>query len=86
MKTGIDYIGISVGAMIFNQKRELFLSKRSQNVTNERGCWEIPGGKVDFGETLQKAIKREMLEEYGVDLVLLHQLPAQNHLLPKEKQ
>ena len=37
MKKGMDYIGVSCGAMIFNDKGELFLSKRSQNCKNERG-------------------------------------------------
>lgn len=86
MKIGVDYIGIAVGAMIFNSKGELFLSKRSKKATNEKGCWEIPGGKVNFGETLQRAIRREMKEEYGIDLALKHQLPAQNHILSKEGQ
>ncbi len=86
MKPGIDYVGISVGALIFNKKDEIFLTKRSRNAKNERGCWEAPGGGVEFGETLQDAIKREIKEEYGVDIELLDQLPAQNHLLPKENQ
>ena len=86
MKRGVDYIGVSVGAMIFNGRKELFLTKRGQQATNERGCWEIPGGGVEFSETLQVAIKREIKEEYGVDIILLQQLPAQNHILPKEKQ
>lgn len=86
MKRGIDYIGISVGAMIFNSKQELFLTKRGPHATNERGCWEIPGGGVEFGEKLQHAAKREIKEEYGVDIILLHQLPAQNHLISAEKQ
>ena len=86
MKPGIDYIGISVGALMFNNQGEIFLSKRSQNTKNERGCWEIPGGAVEFGETLQNAITREIKEEYGIDIILLHQLPAQNHLLPQENQ
>lgn len=86
MKPGHDFPGVSVGASIFNDQKELFLSKRSKNATNERGCWEKPGGKVDFGETLQAAIKREIREEYGVELELLEQLPAQNHLLPDEGQ
>jgi hypothetical protein len=30
MKKAIDYIGVSAGAMIFNDKGEVFLSKRSQ--------------------------------------------------------
>ncbi|MCR4329241.1 MAG: NUDIX domain-containing protein [Candidatus Roizmanbacteria bacterium] len=86
MKPGIDYIGISVGAMIFNDENELFLTKRGEHVTNERGCWEIPGGKVEFGETLQQAIKREIQEEYGVAIELIQQFPAANHLIPNEKQ
>lgn len=86
MKPGIDYIGVSAGAMIFNEKKELFLSKRSKNATNERGCWEVPGGKVNFGETLQDAVKREIKEEYGVDIELIEQFPAANHLIPSEKQ
>ncbi|NMB83945.1 NUDIX domain-containing protein [Candidatus Roizmanbacteria bacterium] len=86
MKPGIDYIGVAVGAMIFNGKRELFLTKRGKKATNERGCWEVPGGKVNFGETLQEAIKREMKEEYGVDIEVIEQLPAADHLIPDEKQ
>lgn len=86
MKPGIDYIGVSVGAMIFNEKNELFLTKRSKKATNERGCWEVPGGKVEFGETLEHAVKREIREEYGVDIELVKQFPAANHLIPAEKQ
>lgn len=86
MKAGIDYIGVSVGAMIFNDKKELLVCKRSQNAKNERGCWEIPGGAVEFGETLQDAIRREMKEELNVDIELVEQLPAANHLIPAEHQ
>lgn len=86
MKPGIDYIGVSVGALILSDKGELFLTKRGAKATNERETWEIPGGKVHFGETLAGAAKREMKEEYGVDLVLTYQLPAQDHLIPNEKQ
>jgi ADP-ribose pyrophosphatase YjhB (NUDIX family) len=34
----------------------------------EAGCWGLPGGKVDFGETLEAAARRETIEELGVDL------------------
>lgn len=86
MKPGVDYIGVSVGALIFNPKGEIFLAKRSQHTKNERGCWEAPGGTVEFGETLEHAIKREIKEEHGVDIQLTTQLPSQNHLLSQEKQ
>jgi 8-oxo-dGTP diphosphatase len=86
MKKGVDYIGVSAGAMVFNDKGELFLSKRSQHCKNERGHWETPGGGVEFGETLERAVRREMLEEYGTDIELIEQFAAADHLIPAEGQ
>lgn len=86
MKAGVDYIGVAVGLFIINDEGKVFLTKRSKNATNERGTWEIPGGKVHFGETLQDAAKREAKEEYGIDIGLIEQFPAQNHLIGEEKQ
>ncbi len=86
MKNGVDYIGVSVGAMILNSKGEVFLAKRGKKAKNERGCWENPGGGVEFGETLEKAVLREIKEEYGIKIELLEQFPAHDHILPKEKQ
>lgn len=31
-----------------------------------KGLWCIPGGKVEFGESLQQAAEREILEETGI--------------------
>lgn len=86
MKAGIDYIGVAVGIFILNDDGKVFLTKRSVKTTNERGTWEIPGGKVHFGETLEVAAKREAKEEYGIDIRLIEQFPAQNHLIPSERQ
>jgi mutator protein MutT len=86
MKPGRDYIGVGVGAMIFNDKGEMLLCKRGQAAKNERGCWECPGGSIEFGETMAEAIKREIKEELGVDIRLEYQLRAIDHLIPAEKQ
>lgn len=86
MKPGVDYIGVAVGVFILNEEGQVFLTKRSHNATNERGTWEIPGGKVDFGETLESAVKREAKEEYGIEVEIIEQFPAKNHLIPEENQ
>ena len=86
MKAGVDFIGVSVGAMMINREGKIFLSKRSKNVRNEAGHWEVPGGQVEFGETLQDAVKREMREELDIDIELLEQLPAANHIIPADHQ
>lgn len=34
----------------------------------EVGSWTIPGGRVEAGETLSRAVEREVLEETGLDV------------------
>ena len=86
MKKGVDYIGVSAGVMIFNEKGELFLSKRSQQVKNESGCWETPGGSVELQEKLADAAKREVREEYGAEIEIIKQFPAEDHIIPADGQ
>jgi mutator protein MutT len=63
-------IRVSVAALIFNAEGAVFLSKRGAKARNERGCWEFPGGKIEFGEALHDALKREIREEYGIEIVV----------------
>lgn len=86
MRPGYDYIGVGVGAMVFNPAGRVFLAQRGPRATNERGCWEYPGGKVGFGETLVEAITREMREEYDLTISVIELLGVFDHILPEEQQ
>lgn len=37
--------------------------------------WEFPGGKVDFGETPEESVRREILEETGVEVSVKELIP-----------
>jgi ADP-ribose pyrophosphatase YjhB (NUDIX family) len=52
---------LAVNAVVFNEKNEVLLAKRTDN-----GLWCIPGGHVDLGETLVQACLRELFEETGL--------------------
>ena len=86
MKPGIDYIGVAVGAILFNQAGEVFLSRRGPKATNERDTWEFPGGKVDYGERMTDAVRREFAEEYSMVIEVGELLDVDDHILPDEGQ
>ncbi len=86
MKVGTDCIGVGVGALIFNKHGQVLLSLRGSKAKNERGKWEIPGGAVEFGETLEQALKREVKEELGIEIEVITMLQVADHILPEENQ
>jgi 8-oxo-dGTP diphosphatase len=86
VKRGVEYIGVGVGAIIVDDAGRLFLARRGPQAKNERGLWEFPGGSVEFGERLADALKREMREEYGIEIEVGELLDVVDHILPDEGQ
>ncbi|AGF52123.1 sll1537 [Synechocystis sp. PCC 6803] len=54
----------TVGALVTAPDGRVLIVK----TTKWRGTWGVPGGKVEWGETLEAALKREFQEEVGLDL------------------
>ena len=46
------------------------------------GYWEVPGGKVEKGETVFQALQREMHEELGIDIHSSEELTVLEHDYP----
>ncbi|MCQ2749827.1 MAG: (deoxy)nucleoside triphosphate pyrophosphohydrolase [Clostridia bacterium] len=56
-----------VGAIIRNKEGKILIAQRNLN-KNQGGLWEFPGGKIEEGETKEKAIEREIKEELDMDI------------------
>ena len=69
MKKGIDCIGVTVVYFCHDGKGNILFAKRSQNVRDEKGVWDIGGGAVEFGERAEQVLKREIKEEYNADVI-----------------
>lgn len=54
---------------VFNAKGQLFLQHRSMEKDIQPGKWDTSvGGHVDFGESVEAALRREACEELGLHL------------------
>lgn len=69
---------VGVMAIITNQKGQILLGKKGRAVSAEFvGKWVAPGGRINYGETLEHAVVRECEEECGIIVSIQDRLPAQ---------
>ena len=52
---------------------EFLMIKRSLNDEDCAGFWEMPSGKLEFGETVTQGLRREIFEEVGIDILPFEQ-------------
>lgn len=63
-----DFI-ILITAVVYNQRGEILLIKRNKNHKSFKGFWQLPEGKMEFGEQSQETLSRELEEEVGLKLM-----------------
>ncbi len=62
-----QFIGVKA---IIENNGEILLIRRSEKYRKDNidGIWDIPGGRINFGEEPIEGLKRELLEETGLEI------------------
>jgi 8-oxo-dGTP diphosphatase len=59
-------VEVAVGVLIRADGAFLLTSRPAGKVYE--GYWEFPGGKLEVGETVEQALRRELIEEIGITI------------------
>lgn len=65
-----NFYRISIKALILDDKKRFLLFRE------ENGQWDLPGGGLDYGETPQECLKRELKEEGGLEIISIKPYPS----------
>jgi 8-oxo-dGTP diphosphatase len=68
----VKFSGRTATAVIPFPTDKVLLIKRCTSPFH--GYWALPGGRVDLGETVEQTIVREVKEETGLDVAIVHKI------------
>jgi len=71
---------VAVGVLI-RADGALLLSTRPEGKAYA-GYWEFPGGKIEAGETVEQALRRELIEELGIEIAAAQAWKVTEHDYP----
>lgn len=66
-RAGVDHPGVSCAFMCHDSDGRILLHRRGAGCRDEQGTWDSGAGQLEFGETFEQALVREVREEYGVE-------------------
>lgn len=79
----IEYVfGLAVRVLLTDENGKILIIKRSTDSKTNSGKWELPGGKVDQGESFDQALIREVYEETNLKIALDHVVGVCEQNLP----
>jgi 8-oxo-dGTP pyrophosphatase MutT (NUDIX family) len=62
---------VSAKALILDET-----GKKFAIILEDNGLWEIPGGGIDWGESPAETLKREIMEEMGLEVTSVNESPS----------
>ncbi|HJO16982.1 MAG: (deoxy)nucleoside triphosphate pyrophosphohydrolase [Vicinamibacterales bacterium] len=74
-------VPLDVVAAVVEQRDHFLVTQRAAG-DHLGGCWEFPGGKLESGESLTDALRREMREELGVEVEIGKKIDCVEHAYP----
>jgi 8-oxo-dGTP diphosphatase len=69
-------------ALIFDAGKLLITQRRAND--HLPNLWEFPGGKVEPGETFEECLRREILEELGIEIKVGSAVEEITHSYPEK--
>jgi 8-oxo-dGTP diphosphatase len=79
----IEYVfGLAVRVLLTDEDGKILIIKRSTDSKTNPGKWELPGGKVDQGESFDQALIREVYEETNLKIALNRVIGISEQTLP----
>jgi 8-oxo-dGTP diphosphatase len=76
------FVRVGAGVIVLNDKGQFIMGKRKGS--HGSGKWHIPGGHLEFKETLEECAKREVFEETGLIIDNIKPLSFGNHIFEKD--
>lgn len=72
---------VGVGVIIVRDGKVLLGRRRG---SHGAGAWALPGGHLEWGETVESCARREVKEETGLDLGVVRPAPYTNDVMAEE--
>jgi 8-oxo-dGTP diphosphatase len=69
VKMGVNFIGVCVVFACHDGEGNFLFAKRGQNSRDEKGTWDPGGGGLEFGDTVEDTLRKEIMEEYCAEVL-----------------
>ena len=73
---------VGVGGVVIRDGRVLLIRRARPPLQGE---WSIPGGGLDVGETIAEGVRRELIEETGIDVRVLEHIETFERIMLDEE-